>query len=108
MTLAPSDRRFKYFLVVIVLFTLGNSSGVFPVLRAQTAGLPLVGVLGMVFTFDVSCAALAGPASAAGVLWQGAFEWEGLGAGAPFYFGAALAALLPARLPPPDVTESPG
>jgi MFS family permease len=27
----------------------------------------------------------------AGVLWQGAFGWEGFGASAPFVFGAALA-----------------
>lgn len=190
LTLAPFDARFKYFLFVVALFTLGNSSDAFLVLRAQAAGLPLIGVLGMMITFNVIYAALSGPAGAlsdridrrwllaggwllyglvylgfasamagwqawalmamygvyyaftegvakayvadlappdlrgtaygvfnavvglmafpasfvAGLLWQGAGEWEGFGPGAPFYFGAALAlvaATLLARLPRP-------
>jgi MFS family permease len=188
--LAPFDARFKFFLAVILVFTLGNSSDAFLVLRAQAAGLPLAGVLGMMITFNAVYAALAGPAGAfsdrvgrrrlmiggwllyslvylgfarasagwhawalmavygfyyaltegvakafvadlvpaelhgtaygvfnaavglmafpasfiAGVLWQGALGWAGLGPGAPFYFGAALAliaagllALMPGR-----------
>lgn len=63
-TLAPFDGRFKHFLVVILVFTLGNSSDAFLVLRAQAAGLPLTGVLGMMITFNVLYAALAGPAGA--------------------------------------------
>lgn len=189
-TLAPFDARFKYFLVVILVFTLGNSSDAFLVLRAQAAGLPLVGVLGMMITFNVIYSALAGPAGAlsdkidrrrlmiggwalyglvylgfaqvtagwqawalmavygvyyaltegvakayvadlvpaevrgtaygvfnaaiglmafpasliAGVLWQGAGGWAGLGPSAPFYFGALLAlaaTVMLARLPAP-------
>jgi hypothetical protein len=46
---------------------------------------------------------LALPASlVAGILWQGAGGWEGLGPGAPFLFGAVvalLAAVLLALLP---------
>lgn len=190
-TLAPFDARFKYFLAVILVFTLGNSSDAFLVLRAQAAGLPLVGVLGMMITFNVIYAGLAGPAGAlsdkldrrrlllggwlayglvylgfaqitagwqawalmavygvyyaltegvakayvadlvpaelrgtaygvfnaaiglmafpasfaAGLLWQGALGWGGFGAGAPFYFGAALAlaaAVLLFMMPRPE------
>jgi MFS family permease len=49
----------------------------------------------------------------AGVLWQGAFGWDGFGAPAPFVFGASLAlaaalllAVLPAS-PPVRRVESP-
>lgn len=41
------DRRFRLFLVIITLFTLGNSSDFFLTLRAQSAGLSVVGVLGV-------------------------------------------------------------
>jgi MFS family permease len=45
-----------------------------------------------VFNAAVGLAAL--PASLiAGVLWQGAFGWDGLGPGAPFQFGAVMALL---------------
>ena len=178
-SLKPFDARFRFFLVIVLVFTLGNSSDAFLILRAQAAGLPLVGVLGMMITFNVIYAALAGPAGAfsdrvdrrwlliggwllyglvylgfawvtegwqawalmavygvyyaltegvakayvadlvppalrgtaygvyngavglmafpasflAGVLWQGALGWDGFGAAAPFYSGAALALL---------------
>ncbi|MDP3016703.1 MAG: MFS transporter, partial [Deltaproteobacteria bacterium] len=36
------DRKFKYFLLIITLFTLGNSSDAFLLLRAQDLGLNLV------------------------------------------------------------------
>jgi MFS family permease len=64
LSLAPFDRRFRRFLVVIMLFTLGNSSDAFLVLRAQRAGLPVLGVLGMVLSYNLVYAALAGPAGA--------------------------------------------
>lgn len=63
-TLAPFDARFKFFLFIVVLFTLGNSSDAFLVLRAQSVGLPLVGVIGVMLTFNVIYAALSGPAGA--------------------------------------------
>lgn len=190
LTLAGFDRRFRWFLAVVVVFTLGNSSDAFLILRAQHAGLSAAGVLGMMITFNLVYALVATPAGAlsdrvgrrrlltagwglyalvylgfalartggqawalmavygvyygvaegaaralvadlvpaerrgtaygvfhaavglaalpasllAGVLWQGAFGWMGLGAGAPFGVGAALALLAAlglAAMPPP-------
>jgi len=63
-TLAGFDGRFRFFLVVMVLFTLGNSSDAFLILRAQNAGLTVPGVLGMMLTFNLVYAIVAGPAGA--------------------------------------------
>lgn len=188
LTLAGFDRRFRLFLGIVVLFTLGNSSDAFLILRAQNAGLSVAGVLGMMITFNLVYSLVSSPAGAlsdrigrrrllvagwllyavvylgfsratagwhawalmgvygiyyglsegaakafvadlvpserrgtaygvynaaiglmalpaslvAGILWQGAGGWEGLGPGAPFLFGAVvalLAAVLLALLP---------
>jgi len=40
------DRRFQIFLVIVTVFTLGNSSDAFLILRAQTVGLSVNGILG--------------------------------------------------------------
>jgi MFS family permease len=64
LSLAGFDNRFKFFLFVVVVFTLGNSSDAFLILRAQTLGLPVPGVLGMMLTFNLVYAALSGPAGA--------------------------------------------
>jgi MFS family permease len=61
---AALPARFRAFLVVVVLFTLGNSSDAFLVLRAQYAGLPLLGVLGMMISFNLVYAMVSGPAGA--------------------------------------------
>lgn len=173
------DRRYVFFLLTVVLFTLGNSSDAFIILRGQERGLTLLQIMGMLLTFNFLYAALSGPLGAlsdrvgrhrlilagwltyglvylgfalarsgwqvwlffglygvyyaategvakaliadlvppsqhgtayglynaavgltalpasliAGLLWQGAFGWTGLGASAPFYFGATLALL---------------
>ena len=183
-SLAAFDARFKFFLFIVVLFTLGNSSDAFLILRAQAAGLPVLGVLGMMITFNAVYTLVSGPAGAlsdrvgrrrlivggwavygliylgfarvtvgwqawalmavygiyygltegvakalvadlvpaekrgtayglfnaaigltafpasfiAGILWQGAFGWNGFGPGAPFYFGAVIALLACALL----------
>lgn len=55
------DRRFQYFLLVVVLFTLGNSSDAFIVLRAQDRGLTVLQVLLMMMTFSLVYALLSGP-----------------------------------------------
>lgn len=64
LSLAGFDRRFRLFLVIVVLFTLGNSSDAFLILRAQNAGLSVAGVLGMMLTFNLVYAAVSSPAGA--------------------------------------------
>ena len=58
------DARFKTFLVIVVLFTLGNSSDAFIVLRGQERGLNVLQVMLMVMTFNFIYAILAGPLGA--------------------------------------------
>ncbi|GAB4475154.1 MAG: MFS transporter [Anaerolineae bacterium] len=58
------DPRFRRFLVALVLFTLGNSADAFLILRAQDRGLGVIGVLGMLATFNLVYALVAGPAGA--------------------------------------------
>ena len=179
LSLKGIDKRFRLFLVVVVLFTLGNSSDSFIILRAQERGMSLLQIMGMLMTFNLIYALLAGPLGAlsdrigrrkliiggwiayglvylgfalsktgwqvwtlfglygiyyaaaegvakaliadlvpaerrgtayglynaaigltalpasaiAGLLWQGAFGWQGFGPAAPFFFGAGLALL---------------
>jgi MFS family permease len=64
LTLAGFDRRFRFFLVVMVVFTLGNSSDAFLILRAQNAGLTVPGVLGMMLTFNLVYAVVSSPVGA--------------------------------------------
>jgi MFS family permease len=64
LSLQGMDRRFRRFLLVIVLFTLGNSSDAFLVLRAQSLGLSVVGVLAMLATFTLVYALVSTPAGA--------------------------------------------
>jgi len=173
------DSRFKSFLFVVVIFTLGNSSDAFILLRGQERGLNVLQIMGMALTFNALYAIFAGPLGAwsdrigrrklilggwlaygsiylglafsragwqvwalfglyglyyaategtakalvadlvpeslrgtayglfngaigitalpasltAGLLWQGAGAWHGLGASAPFFFGAGMALL---------------
>jgi MFS family permease len=179
LSLKGMDNRFKIFMVVLVLFTLGNSSDAFIILRAQERGLDVLQIMLMLMTFNLIYASLSGPLGAlsdkvgrrrliisgwiayglvylgfalsrtgwqiwalfglygiyyaaaegsakaliadlvpderrgtayglynaaigltafpasalAGLLWQGAFGWQGFGAAAPFFFGAGLALL---------------
>lgn len=64
LSLKGFDARFQRFLLVVILFTLGNSADAFLVLRAQERGLSVVGVLGMLATFNLVYATLSGPAGA--------------------------------------------
>lgn len=64
LTLAGFDRRFLRFLGAVVIFTLGNSSDAFLLLRARERGLGLVQVLLMVASFNLIYAIIAGPAGA--------------------------------------------
>ncbi len=64
VSLAGLDRRFRRFLVVMVLFTLGNSSDAFLVLRAQQAGVSVVGLLAVLAFFNLVYTLAAGPLGA--------------------------------------------
>jgi MFS family permease len=55
------DKRFRVFLVVVIIFTLGNSSDSFIVLRGQDRGLSVLQIVGMLMTFNAVYALLAGP-----------------------------------------------
>ncbi len=55
------DRRFLVYLGASVLFTLGNSSDSFIILRGQERGLTVMQVMGMLLTFNAVNAILAGP-----------------------------------------------
>jgi MFS family permease len=62
--LASLPAPFKRFLLIVILFTLGNSSDAFLVLRAQERGLSLLGVMGMLVAFNAVYTAVSGPAGA--------------------------------------------
>lgn len=53
---------FRRFLLVLLLFTLGNSTDAFLVLRAQTSGASLVQILGMIAFFNFAYTCISGPA----------------------------------------------
>jgi MFS family permease len=55
------DARFKYFLMTVVIFTLGNSTDAFILLRGQERGLNILQVMGMALTFNAIYTIFAGP-----------------------------------------------
>ena len=55
------DKRFLLFLVVVIIFTLGNSSDSFIILLGQDHGLSVLQIMGMLMTFNAIYALLAGP-----------------------------------------------
>lgn len=57
-----SNTRFKIFLAIIFLFTLGNSSDAFLVLRAQNLGNSVFSILLMLILFNIVYAAISTPA----------------------------------------------
>jgi len=56
------DKRFKLFLLIMGVFTLGNSSDFFIILRAQNLGSPVLFITLMLVLFNVTYAAVAMPA----------------------------------------------
>lgn len=64
LSLRGMDARFKSFLLIIVLFTLGNSSDAFILLRGQERGLSVLQVMGMALTFNLLYTVFAGPLGA--------------------------------------------
>jgi MFS family permease len=63
-SMAGLDQRFKMFLLAAILFTLGNSSDAFIILRGQERGLSVLQVMGMLLTFNAVYTLLAGPLGA--------------------------------------------
>jgi MFS family permease len=55
------DRRFRAFVIVVIIFTLGNSSDSFIILRGQNRGMSVLQIIGMLMTFNAVYALLAGP-----------------------------------------------
>jgi MFS family permease len=55
-------KPFMVFVVIVGLFTLGNSADAFLVLRAQERGLGILGVLGMLITFNLIYTLISTPA----------------------------------------------
>jgi len=60
--LSGFDMRFRLFLLVMAVFTLGNSSDFFVILRAQNLEAPLVQVTLMLVLFNITYAAVSWPA----------------------------------------------
>ncbi len=64
LSLKGMDSRFKSFLFIVVLFTLGNSSDSFIILRAQERGLSVLQTMFMLMTFTAIYTALSSPLGA--------------------------------------------
>lgn len=61
-TLRSLGRPFSIFLVIVSIFTLGNSSDAFLVLRAQNLGMSVIGILLMLVMFNLIYALISTPA----------------------------------------------
>jgi len=64
LTFRGLGKPFVTFMLIVGLFDLGNSSDAFLVLRAQERGLSVLGVLGMLATFNLVYALISTPAGA--------------------------------------------
>ncbi|MEZ4518053.1 MAG: MFS transporter [Chloroflexota bacterium] len=53
---------FRHYLIILAVFTLGNSADAFIILRGQERGLSVVGVLLMLIAFNLVYTSVAGPA----------------------------------------------
>lgn len=61
-SLRSMGKPFLTFLMIVSIFTLGNSSDAFLVLRAQNLGLTVTGILAMLITFNLIYSAISTPA----------------------------------------------
>ena len=62
ITFRGLGKRFLIFMIIVGVFDLGNSSDAFLVLRAQERGLSVLGILGMLITFNLVYTLLSTPA----------------------------------------------
>lgn len=62
--LSGLDRKFWSFLMVVIIFTLGNSADAFIILRAQERGLNVLQVMAMLLSFNAVYTIIASPAGA--------------------------------------------
>jgi MFS family permease len=62
ITFRGLGKPFLVFMLIVGLFDLGNSSDAFLVLRAQERGLSVVGILGMLITFNLVYTLISTPA----------------------------------------------
>lgn len=62
LSLKGFDRRFKIFMAIVVLFTLGNSADAFIVVRARERGLSVLGIMAMAMTYYLVSSLSSGPA----------------------------------------------
>ncbi|MCL4458786.1 MAG: MFS transporter [Chloroflexi bacterium] len=87
------DRQFKFFLAIMVIFTLGNSSDAFLLLRAQTVGLSVLQIFTMLVMFNVIYTLVSFPAGIlSDRLGRKRLIVLGWTAYALIYFGFAVAA----------------
>ncbi len=63
-SLRSMGKPFNIFLVIVSIFTLGNSSDAFMVLRAQNLGVSVIGILMMLVVFNLLYALISTPAGA--------------------------------------------
>jgi len=64
LSLRPFDRRFKIFLLIVILFTLGNSSDAFLLLKANEVGIDLALIPMLWFALDITRTIFSMPAGA--------------------------------------------
>lgn len=63
-SLSSMGKPFTVFLVIVSIFTLGNSSDAFLVLRAQNLGVSVIGILMMLVVFNLVYSLISTPAGA--------------------------------------------
>ena len=63
------QRRFRWFLAAVALFTIGNSTDAFLLLRARNLGMPIAGALGLLIVLNLVHALLAAPVGALSDRW---------------------------------------
>jgi MFS family permease len=92
LSLRGFEPRFKAFLLIVLLFTLGNSSDAFLVLRAKERGLSVLEVLAMIATFNLIYTIISGPAGAlSDKIGRKRLLWGGWLAYGLIYLGLAAA-----------------